>query len=491
MNSLFEKYNYLGFFNPFILKKENSLEVRRDFDSVLKLSDKNLDYTCVSQIMNFGFSLGDRTVISDIVKSPWMAKLKKSESDWEYFKVPAHDELIYDAEEISKELFNKLKTELFSYIKDKNNIGFLLTGGMDSRIVASVLFNVIKDYNLKDVSIYTYTWGDSNSRDVVYAEEIAKLYNWNWEHLTIDVEQLENNIEVAIENGCEFSPIHLHAMSKVGEYESLDCVIAGSFGDSIGRGEYSGVKVHNLKPLNQKFRNVVHFLNNQVFNNAVIKTEEDILSYHKLFPQEKEYQQLEQDYQLHYMRRMLNPCFNVINKKLPVYQMFSSPEVFGYMWSLHPSSRTDDVYHNILKVFSPELLSIPWARTGLPFPNKNGKPDSFNNKSIDYGILIRGSFLDKIEKTLLSGSLVNSNIVSRKRVKQTILLIRSWPIKESYLFEDKLIWLYSFQLFIVRNEIKLEIIKPYFSSNYLLYKEYFLRLILYKYRKKLKRILRN
>ena len=491
MNNLFEKYNHLGFFNPFVLKKEGHLEITNDFSSALKLSEKNLDYTSVAQILNYGFSLGDRTLISDVLKSPWMAKPNKSNSDWEYFNVPSHDELIFGVDEISNELFDRLKTELFLYIKNKNNIGFLLSGGMDSRIVASVLVNVIKEHHLENVSIYTYTWGDSQSRDVVYAEEIAKLYNWKWEHLIIDIEQLNRNIDLTIENGCEFSPIHLHAMPKVNEFKNLDCLIAGSFGDSIGRGEYSGIKAQNLKPLNQKFTNTFNFLNNQVFTTALANTEKDIKNYHGLFPQEKDYQQLEQDYQLHYMRRMLNPCFNVIHKNIPVYQMFSSPEVFGYMWSLHPNVRTDDVYYNILKNFSPELLGIPWARTGLTFPKTKGNPDNFNNKTIDYGALIRGTYLDNIEKALIGGSIVKSNIISRKRIKQTIYLISKFPIKESYYFEDKLIWLYALQLFINKNEIKLKNFKPDFSDSYSLCKEYFLRLAFYRYRKELKKILSN
>lgn len=489
MNNLFEKYNHLGFFNPYVLKNKGSLEIRSDFNSALKLSEKKFDYSSVAQILNFGFSLGDRTLISDVHKTPWMAKPNNANSDWEYFNVPSHNELMLSVEEISNELFNRLKTELFLYIKDKNNIGLLLSGGMDSRIVASVLANVINERKLENIAVNAYTWGETNSRDVVYAERIAKLYNWNWKHLMIDKAQLERNINLTIDNACEFSPIHLHAMPNVSEVESLDCLIAGSFGDSIGRGEYSGVKVKNLKPLNKMFSNTLNLLNNQIFTKALTNTDEDIEYYHILFPQGKEYQQLEQDYQLHYMRRMLNPCFSVIHKKFPVYQMFSSPQVFGYMWTLHPDVRTDEVYYNILQKFSPELLEIPWARTGLPFPQTKGKPDVFNNKTIDYGNLIRENFLDNIEKTLLGGSVVESNIISRKRIKQTIQLIKKFPIKGSYYFEDKLIWFYALQLFINKNEIKLQNFKFDFSGSYSLYREYFLRLIFYRHIKKIKKLL--
>lgn len=489
MNSLFKHYNKLGFFNPYYLKSSNKYKVITNFQEISKFSKKELDIVGVAQILNFGFILGNRTLIKDINKTPWMAKLNETESSWDFFNVPLHQENTYSDDIIYKEFFLRLKEELKEYIANKNRIGILLTGGMDSRIVASVLLNVIKENELYNIKVQAFTWGDIQSRDVVYAKQIAELYNWNWEHLTIDAEQLKRNVDLTIENGCEFSPIHLHAMPKVFDKENLDCVLAGSFGDSVGRAEYSGVKVTDIKPFQNGMKNRLSMLNNKIFDNANRGTRNDLENYHKLFPREKQYQQLELDYQLHYMRRMLNPCMNVINKKIPVHQMFTSPAVYGYIWSLHPSLRTDKIYYNILKNYSPELLEIPWARTGLPFPKVKGVPDNFNNKAIDYGALIREYFIDSIEKKLVNGSLVNSNVLSFKKIKILIKLIKTKPIKDSYFFEDKLIWLYSLQLFIDRNELKLEAYPSTFSSNYQLHKEYFLRLFFYKYRKQIKSII--
>lgn len=490
MNNIFKYHTHLGFFNPYFLKLSDKLEINEDFNQIIKYSAKNLDTTAAAQILKFGFSLGNRTLLTDISKTPWMAKPNSSNNGWDYFKVPSHEENIIDNESLIEEFFNKLKKELLEYIKGKTNIGFLLTGGMDSRIVASVLSNVIKDNKL-DITVSAFTWGHPQSRDVVYAKRIAEIYNWKWEHLIIDADQLKRNIELTIENACEFSPIHLHAMPKVFDKENLECVLAGSFGDSVGRGEYSGVKVANIKPLHSGMNNSLSLLNNKIFEEAVDETLKDVEEYHKLFPQQKEYQQLEQDYQLHYMRRMLNPCMNIINKKTPVYQMFSSPEVFGFMWSLHPSLRTDKVYHDILKTYSPELLEIPWARTGLPFPQTEGVPDKFNNKTIDYGVLIRDNFMEDIENCLLNGSLIKSNILSIKKVRRLIKLIKTKPIKDSYFFEDKLIWLYTLQLFIDRNGIKTGNYKSTnFSNDNALIKEYYMRLYFYKYRKTLKRMFR-
>merc|ERR1711974_502186 len=148
-------------------------------------SQKKIDLIAIAQILNFGYILGDRTLIKDIQKSPWMARPNDSNKGWSYYSVPDHQEKKIDCKLISETLFNKLKSEIKLYIADCNNIGFLLTGGMDSRIVASVLSTVLKEELYKNVKVFTYTWGDVKSRDVVYAKKISKLYNWNWTHLSI------------------------------------------------------------------------------------------------------------------------------------------------------------------------------------------------------------------------------------------------------------------------------------------------------------------
>ena len=490
MNVNFKHYNHLSFLNPFNFNKKNQFEYSYDFSSILNFSQKKLDVVAVTQVLNYGYILGDRTLIEDIKKSPWMAKPNQSNNTWEYFDLPSHQEKKLDINFICNKLFDELKNELKQYINDKVNIGFLLTGGMDSRIVAAVLSNILKDNSYNKITVHTFTWGDTHSRDVVYAKQISNLYNWKWKHLNIDDEQLKENINFTIDNGCEFSPIHLHAMSKLNHFANLDCVLAGSFGDSIGRGEYSGKKVLNIKPLNANFKNSLSLLNNEIYKKFIESSNQDILHYQNQFPQEKNYQQIEQDYQLHYMRRMLNPCFKVISEQTPVYQMFSSPQVFGFMWSVHPSLRTDDIYYNILKNESPELLDIPWARTGLPFPDTNGTPDNYNDKTIDYGSLIRKSFLIEIENELLNGSLIKKNIISSKRIKSIIRLIRLKPIDKSYFFEDKLIWLYCLQKFINQNNLSLKTYKNNFRTNKELIKEYYLRLVFYKYKKKIKQYLK-
>src|SRR5690606_40411595 len=96
----------------------------------------------------------------------------------------------------------------------RKSIGVLLSGGMDSRIVAGLLQEIKNEAGNPGFDVVAITWGLPSSRDVVYATRIAKLYNWEWKHYPVGLEQLEENIQVCAENGCEYSPIHLHEIGR-------------------------------------------------------------------------------------------------------------------------------------------------------------------------------------------------------------------------------------------------------------------------------------
>ena len=90
MNVNFKHYNHLSFLNPFNFNKKNQFEYSYDFSSILNFSQKKLDVVAVTQVLNYGYILGDRTLIEDIKKSPWMAKPNQSNNTCEYFDLPSH-----------------------------------------------------------------------------------------------------------------------------------------------------------------------------------------------------------------------------------------------------------------------------------------------------------------------------------------------------------------------------------------------------------------
>ncbi|WP_312697183.1 asparagine synthase-related protein [Sphingobacterium mizutaii] len=457
----FKYYNHLGFHNPYYHDFYGDFMIESDFERILAKSEhpKKIDFSSLVEVLSTGFCFGDRTLVQGINKTPWMAKPNIELNGWEYFSVPNHSEKILPKGEIVNTFYSLLEHELIDYISPYKKIGILLTGGMDSRIVACVLNNLLNEGRLKEKEIFAFTWGHELSRDVIYSKRIADLFNWNWTHLEVDEDQMHNNCILSVKNGCEYTPIHLHAMSKVSNQKGIDCVLAGSFGDSVGRAEFSGRKVTNLTNLAMKISNVGGVLRDDFYELSKKDIAEDLNKYHTLFPQNKEYQLFEQDQQLHYMRRMLNTCMNVINQKIPLFQMFSSPEVFGFMWSLHPKLRDNTIYFELLSKYSPELLNIPWARTGRVYNSNNGIPDSYRKSHHDYGQMIRDHFLDEIIKSLQQNKLEAKYLFDEKAIFRLINNIRRFPIKGGILFEDRLLYISQVLKLISNNNIEIDIPK--------------------------------
>ncbi|MDY3524138.1 asparagine synthase-related protein [Riemerella anatipestifer] len=460
MSNKFKYYNHLGFHNPYYIKGKEGKFVFADKISELLSNDikLTLDYTALVSVLCTGFPFGDRTLVKGVNKTPWMAKPKEN-NQWEFYTVPRHGNITKPENEIADELYLRLYKEIEEYIENHDRIGVLLTGGMDSRVVAIVLNDILKEPRYNQKKVYTYTWGFKDSRDVVYAQKIAKIYGWSWKHLEVDVEQMKKNYCLTLEKGCEFTPIHLHAMSQVTD-EELDCVLAGSFGDSVGRAEFSSVRLKNLSPIQDKIKNFSGILKQDLLNKAKKEIEKDFSDYYQKFPEEKEYQLYEQDQQIHYMRRMLNACMSVIDEEIPLYQAFSSPEVFGYMWLLSPECRTDMVYKVLIDKYGQELSSLPWARTGLPYLQTEGKGDQLKKRHHDYQKMIRNFLLDDIEKTITNYQSITKRIFNYNALLNLLNNVRNHPIKNSYIYEEKLFWVAAVIDFVSKHNIEVP-----FSEN--------------------------
>lgn len=469
---LFEYYNYLGFHNPYYRMKEGHIVTYRENAVALgELNEKSLDFTAIVEILSTGYCFGDRTLVKEIKKTPWMACVSEDEKSWEFFALPKHQELLIDEKSSYSHFYNLLEIELRGYVEAHNTIGILLTGGMDSRIVAAVLNNLMRKGDIGEKRVIAYTWGLKDSRDVVYAQRIAEIYKWEWRHVSVDIDQMMINYDVVVSSGCEYTPIHLHAMTKVADQELLDCVLGGSFGDSIGRGEYSGVKAKNLRKLEEKIKNPGGILREDYLKLSKENISHDLKCYREQFPAEEEYQQFEQDLQLHYMRRMLNACMSQIDKKIPMYQMFTAPDVYRYIWSIHPDFRTDLIYKLILDNYAPELKDIPWARTGLLYPLKEGVADKFKKRHHNYGHLIRSQFLALIEKKIDENIHIAEQIFNVRKLKNLIKNCQLRPLKSGFSYEEKLLWIAALLDYIAHNKIVVDLPKKPATSLLAVWKE--------------------
>ncbi|MDN3715955.1 asparagine synthase-related protein [Vibrio breoganii] len=451
MASLYE-YSSLGFMNPFYLEKQEGIVVG-DFKSLALLSSRVLDTTSVVQILNKSHTLGDRTLIEGVKMTPWNAYLSHDKNKWEYNKyLPRHGYELTTPEVAADKLYEKLEKELATQLVGKKKIGILLSGGMDSRVVAAIVNNILSGSNVEVVGL---TWGLVHSRDVVYAQRICKDFEWEFRHFKLDADMLRENIDIAAEAGAIYSPVHLHAMPSISKQTDLDIILAGSFGDSVGRAEYSGTSLVNLKSLNYTPRSKFNLIKRTIIEEAKSNIANDIKLYRELFPRDEEYQHCEIEKQAHYMRKQLNQCMAFINDRIPLYQAFTSVEVYGYIWGLDPTIRTDEIYYKLLTKYSPSLLDIPWARTGTKYFTSNSESsplDELSKDHHDYGTWIRHDLYEDIKNLVLSDAIDKIGIFNMSSLKELISLNKGIKGKMT-MVDEYLIWIACLAKFIERYNI--------------------------------------
>jgi hypothetical protein len=440
---MFNYHQNLGFNNPYYFLKDDKLIIHSKLEDVLANFDgaRKIDSVAVVEVLNKNYPLADRTVLQNISKTPWLAQPNHDYSDWEFAPMPLHGKFKDDPVKIARHFFDLICEEIATYLKDKKTVGLLLSGGMDSRMVAGALDYLIKTNKL-DVKVTALTWGNNNTRDVIYAERIAKILGWEWKHYIVEAKDLLNNIAVTGRRGCEYSPIHLHAIPQIRETVDVDVILAGSYGDSIGRAEYGGVHVSKLPKLNENLLNVGNLINKEIFQSSLPIIQQDIDSYHDLFTAKEIYMQNEYDYQLHYMRRQLNPCMELLNENSNFFQVFTSPNTFRYIWNIDPGFRNDELYKIMLTYFKTDLSEIPWARTGLKYGSTEGNPDNFLKRHHSYVDIMNFKILDDMKEFALTDAIKNTGIFNYASIEQLFKLSTKYPLNSFY-YTEKLAWIAS------------------------------------------------
>ncbi|KKB35461.1 asparagine synthase-related protein [Bacillus thermotolerans] len=414
----------------------------------------SLNQAAVIEILHKGYIFGDKTLVEEVNRTPWLAKVQGRE--WSYTTVYDHSHQKSNPEKVAVRLKEMLYEELLSYIGEHKNIGILLSGGLDSRIIAGLLKEAEE---LGDFSgnIIVYNWGMEKSRDVQYAREIAHLYEWDYIHYTLSSEVLKENFFEALSIGAEVSPVHLHCMNKVRDDSHSEIIIAGTYGDSLGRGLYSGVHFSDLKSNISGNINKLGLIKDEAIKECRSIIESDYIHYrNNLMGAKNEYQLREVEENVHYLRRLLGTAMSVIAQKKPIYQLFTKPSVVQYIWSLDKETRNDEVYKEILKSLPLKIGSIPYAKTGKSFleGDKGAIADNFPKNHHCYGEWLRGDLKQFIVNELDKGTLYKLNLFNEKAIEN---LIKVWKREESPALGkiDHIIsWLVVFSMFIERNNVQ-------------------------------------
>ncbi|WP_228027519.1 asparagine synthase-related protein [Bacillus fonticola] len=453
-NELFRYYDHLGTDYPYYLEENSRLIISKNIENIINeipQTQRTIDSAGIIEIISNSFLLSNRTLVNGVKRAPWMGKISDS-GIWEYSEIPNHSNSNLDIEQAAKVLKLHLKNEMLKYIDKRNTIGILLSGGLDSRIVAGVLRELQLSNEFKG-DVVALTWGVTESRDVIYASEICKKYNWEWNHLKLDAEVLEANIYTAAKIGAEFSPLHLHAMSQVREVKGIDAIIAGSYGDSVGRAEYSGRHLLRVKETLPGNLNKFGLLKSEVIRSNYSSILDDAYGYKKYIKRTQEYQYREIEQEMHYMRRKLQACMNYISEKTPVYQLFTDPKTFGFMWGLDPTVRNDKIYEIILKGLPDEVGSMPWARTGRSLNSTVIDNNTTLKTHHKYGLWLRNDLNNFITKLVTSDRILNLGIFNEKAL---LKLIKIWPKSSTITtnqIDEIISWLASLSLFLEKYNI--------------------------------------
>jgi len=375
---------------------------------------RKIDPAACMSLFCFNWPLGDRTLIQGLQRMPWHSALGADGIIDRHRPIP-HGHRLAEPVQIAEDLLSCLQEELSFYIEKYKRVWILLSGGLDSRVTAGVVRTIQSDFN---ADIAAISWGIEKSRDVVYAKQIAKKYGWEWHHLPYDEELLWNNLSIAAEwGGAEVAGVHLHAIHKLDKFVGPDdLVIASSWGDSIGRAEFSGRHLINtsLRPIINK-----HLLiHRSIVGECLRLAESDRKLAWASEPDCSNHIITELDAQENYMRRMISHAMNYVMRFCHLEQSFTSDKCVSTMWSYSPICRQTEVYFRLFEKLDPFLFNLPWARTGIAPSGTREKNMELETSYHKWGCWMRQGKRFELKKLVCEGGLSELGIFNMSQIKQ-------------------------------------------------------------------------
>jgi len=326
------------------------------------INNKKIDLKSFQEFFNYGYLLGNRTLIQGINKIPPASIIEiknnridfKSYWNWNYIK-KARSVCFEEA----VEKLGLLWIEAIDKILKKHEKVYLtLSGGLDSRAILAAI-----DYlgmNHKVDSILTF--GQKDSLDYVIASSAARLTKIQHIFIELNSNTWWENIDFAIENGLgEINIIHTHG-SCLNKIKPKYVILDGFAGDLIMGGSYlqpefiNAKKEYTLRLIDEKMKS------EGLKNSLLIKglRERDL---------KREYLAWESTDYFFINNRVKNFTNNNMlgDKYYRVYPFFDNT-LIDYVYSLPSEWRLDSkIYKVMLLRYFPKFFSdISWQKTGLP-----------------------------------------------------------------------------------------------------------------------------
>jgi len=414
-------------------------------------SDLTWDPGGILSVMSLCHPCGDRTLISEIKRRPWMSTIAE-DGEPHLAELPPHDTLYKSYDTIARDFGRLLRQEIVAACKGRKQVYVTLSGGMDSRVVAAVACKAAEAGEIDaKLTAVTWSWAVPNSSDTVYARKVAEILGMEWICIDYKPEHLLRNVELAADElGCLVPGMHLHRMSWFENVPKDSLVLSASYGDSVGRGEFRGRHLLELGVLDPIGAHGV--LRPHVHRYGCQLIQSDLAQLRARAPGEPEHVLREHAMYGHYMRGMIAQAMDLINSFCDLYLVFTSPEVYSYMWAIHPSYRTDYVYAGLLEEINPKLLRLPWARTNRALAGRTegavrGLPPDNSRQCYSW---VNGVLYDKLLADLDIDWFRDSDTFDVAGIRKLCERVRHSAIE--YNAWDRFVWLVSFRRFARRLE---------------------------------------
>jgi len=417
----------------------------RHFNEAANCSDGPLtwDTAAILSVISFNYACGDRTLLSQIRRQPWMSSIGAG-GEPELRPIPPHDTLAGSCDRMVSDFGRLVQEEIVGACRGRKRIYLTLSGGLDSRVVAGLAARAANAGEI-DGQLIAVTWGLPDSRDVVYGKAVADILGIEWIYVDYKPEHVLRNVELApIHIACLVPPTHLHRMPWFEQVPADSLVLAGSYGDMLGRAEFSGKHVLELSHLRPA--DTYGLLRPEILHGALQSLGSDLKALHDRTPGAPRYVLCEHEMHAFYTRGMLAQVMNLVNDYCDLYQVFTAPRVYSYVWSLHPSLRTDAIYAGVLEKLDPRLARLPWARTNRALAGRTeGAVRGLRSTCHRAREWIVGPLYDKLLHDLDIAWFRESRIFQVENIQRLCEKIRHNTIGSgSY---DKFIWLVSLRRF--------------------------------------------
>jgi hypothetical protein len=198
-----------------------------------KLSSREIHLPSLISLLIHGHFLSDWTLYKDmrVIPPDCVAEWTGREFNYkQYFTVqPSEERWEQGWDDLVDEMHSLLRRAIAEVLSTQSIWILPLSGGLDSRLIAGVGAEM-------GIDMYAYTFGGTNSRDVIYARQVAETLGLPWKHLNLGAEYL---VAYGKQWACLFgSAMYFHGMHQMKFLDELKTapsgpIVSGFLGDAL------------------------------------------------------------------------------------------------------------------------------------------------------------------------------------------------------------------------------------------------------------------